>query len=82
MPYTKWFIYPHHPHKTGLFSDSEIISFLLVMVMELGEAFLNNKVGYCSVVSQNEITWIFNILDIFRTASPFSKEYVEYKCII
>ena len=34
----------------------------------LGETFLNNKVGYRSVISQNEITWFFKILDIFRTA--------------
>ena len=42
------------------------------MVMALGETFIN-KVGYRSVVSQNEITWVFKILDIFRTASPFSR---------
>ena len=37
--------------------------------MELGETFLNNKVGYRSMVSQNEITGF----DIFRTAGPFSR---------
>ena len=41
--------------------------------MALSETFLNETTGrvrYRSVVSQNEITWVFKILDIFRTASP------------
>ena len=33
---------------------------------------LNNLFGYRSVISQNKITWVFNILDIFWTASQFS----------
>ena len=46
-----------------------------MMVMALNEAFLNNKVGNRSVVSQNEITWVFKIPYIVRTASPFSSTY-------
>ena len=43
------------------------------MVVALGEKFLNNKVQYRSVVSQNEISQVFKILDIFMT--PTSQEY-------
>ena len=37
-----------------------------MMAMARGETFLNNKVGYSSVVSQNEV--VFKILDIYGLA--------------
>ena len=45
--------------------------------MALFKTFLNNKEGYYSVVSQNEITWVFKILDIFQTASSFSRVQIN-----
>ena len=36
-----------------------------------------NKVGYWSVVSHNEITWVFKIVDIFRTISQFSRVQIN-----
>ena len=40
--------------------------------MALDVAFLNYKVGFRSVVSHNGIT--FKVLNIFRTACPFSAQ--------
>ena len=45
--------------------------------MALGKSFLNNKVVYRSVVSQNEIPLVFKILDILRTASPFLRMQIN-----
>ena len=48
---------------------------------------LDNKVGYRSVVSQNDVTGVFKILDIFRTAKSLLKctvclvlcpKYIDY----
>ena len=44
-----------------------------MVVMALGEWFLHNKVEYHSGVSQNEIIQDLKILDIIRTARPFSR---------
>ena len=38
-----------------------------MMALAPGETFLNNEVRYRSVVSQNEIAWVFKIFDIFLT---------------
>ena len=44
-----------------------------MMVIALDETFVNKKWVYGSVVSQNEITYVLKILDIFRTVRPFSR---------
>ena len=41
--------------------------------MVLGGTLLISKAGYHLVVSQNEITYVFEVLVIFWTACPFSK---------
>ena len=43
------------------------------MAMALVDTFLNIEAGYRSVVSKNEIEQLIKLLDIFRTASPFSR---------
>ena len=49
-----------------------------VLIMTVTENKLNyNKVGSRLVVSQNEITWVFKILNIFCTASPFSRGQIN-----
>ena len=43
-----------------------------MVAMALRCNIFNNKAGYRSVVSQNEITWGFKLFDIFRIAGPLS----------
>ena len=47
------------------------------MATAQGETFLNYKVGYRYVVSQNEIHWVFKRFDKFQTASPFSRVQIN-----
>ena len=52
---------------------------IVMMVTALGEIF---SVGYRSVVPQNEMTQVFTILYIFRTASPFSRVQINLKIYV
>ena len=45
--------------------------------MEIKEFPFTYKVGYRLVVSQIEITEVFTVLDIFRTASPSSRVQIN-----